>query len=150
MFVFALSAMVLTALYVVSKVHFALAGELGVTGGPEVDPSSYTAYGPGEVAAAQWGNVAVGMLGIGALLLPLLPVARRLPRWVLMVPLFAFALLMLAGGVGMLVRALTSDVGGAAFGWYSLVWSALIAMTALRVRGREAERNRAGLAVTTE
>lgn len=141
--------MVMTALYVVSKIHFALAGELGVTGGPEVDPASYAAYGPGEVAAAQWGNVAVGVLGIGALLLPLLPVARRLPRWVLMVPLFAFAALMLAGGVGMLVRALTSDVGGAAFGWYSLVWSALIAMTALRVRGREATRERVDAAPTS-
>ena len=119
-----------TALYVASKAGYALDGRLGVTGGPEVDPSSYDAYGPGEVAAAQWGNAAVGLLGVALLAVPLLPVSRRLPRRAVVAPLAVFALLALAGGIGMIARALTSDAGGAVFGGYCLVWAALIAMTA--------------------
>ncbi|WP_157552843.1 hypothetical protein [Jiangella gansuensis] len=117
-------------LYVASMVGHAIHGRLGVTGGPEVDPASYDTYGAGDVAAAQWSNAAVGLLGVVLLAVPLLPVSRRLPRWVVLTPFIVFALLALAGGNGMIARAMTSDVGGAVFGAYCLIWAALIAMTA--------------------
>lgn len=122
-----------TMLYVASKVDYAMDGRLGVTGGPEVDPASYDTYGAGDVAAAQWSNAAVGLLGVALLAVPLLPMSRRLPRWVVLTPLIAFALLALAGGIGMIARAMTSDVGGAMFGAYCLIWAALIAMSAKHV-----------------
>jgi hypothetical protein len=125
-----------TLLYVASKVHFALTGRLGVTGGPAVPAECYAAFGPGEVAAAQWGNAAVGLAGVALLLLPLLP-ARRVNRWVLTVPLAAFSLMALAGAVGMLGRAVLTDAGGATFGAYSAVWAVLIgAATLAHHRGR--------------
>ena len=130
-----------TALYVVSKVHLALVGELGVTGGPVVGPADYAGYGPGGVAAAQWGNAAVGVLAVLLVLAPLLPAAARLPRPVLVVPLAALALMTATGAAVMLGRALLTDAGGAPFGAYCVVWTALVAGVALAYR--RAPRTRA-------
>lgn len=118
------------------QVHFARVGRLGVTGGPEVPASAYAAYGPGEVAAAQWGNAAVGAAGILLLLALLLPIALRVNRWVLLVPLGALWLMTAAIAVGMLTQALLTDAGGAVFGGYCAVWATLIAAAGLGYRGR--------------
>lgn len=120
-----------SALYVASKVHLALAGELGVAGGPRVTDADVAAYGPGEVAAAQWANAAVGVVAVLLLLAPLLPVADRVPRWVLVGPLAALTLLTGSLAVGMLGGALLTDRGGAVFGLYCLVWTALVGATAV-------------------
>jgi hypothetical protein len=121
-----------TALYVASKVHLATTGTLGVTGGPAVTAADYADYGPGEVAAAQWANAGVGVLAVLLVLAPLLPAAARARRrWVLLVPLWALALMTAAGAVGMLGRALLTDAGGAPFGLYCLGWTALVGATAV-------------------
>ncbi|WP_216209260.1 hypothetical protein [Amycolatopsis aidingensis] len=144
----AIAAMAWGTLYVASKVHHALTGRLGVTGGPAVEPAAYASYRPGGVALAQWGNAGIGVLGVALVALPLLPVAQRLRRWVLLLPLCAFALMALGGGLVMLIRALVTDVGGAAFGAYCLVWSALIAMTARAVANRRLPRSPSSLPAT--
>lgn len=126
-----------TALYVASKVHRALTGELGVTGGPRVTADDYAGYGPGEVAAAQWGNAGAGVVVLLLVLVPLLPAAARANRWVVLVPLGLLTLGIAAGGVGMLVGALTTDTGGVLFGGYCLVWAALVgAVTSGEYRAR--------------
>ncbi|SEE90402.1 hypothetical protein SAMN04488561_3274 [Jiangella alba] len=138
----AVAAMAWTMLYVASKVDYAVRERLGVTGGPEVGPASYDTYGPGDVAWAQGSNAGVGLLGIALLAAPLLPVSRRLPRRVLAAPLAAITLLALAGGIGMIARAITSDVGGMLFGAYCLIWAALIAMTTKQVATRTDARRK--------
>lgn len=121
----AVSAAAWTALYVASKVVYALEGRLGVTGGPQVPASRYAEYDPSGVAAAQWANAGVGVLIVLLFVLCALPFSRRLPRWLLAVLVGAVALFAAAGGVGMLGRALLTDSGGAIFGLYCLVWTAL-------------------------
>lgn len=120
-----------TSLYVISKLSYAMTGRLGVTGGPEVSPASYAEYGPGEVAAAQSGNAVVGVLGVLLLLATLTPVARRVSRWILTIPLILLWLLATAGGIGMLGRALLTESGGALFGAYCVVWSVLVGAVTL-------------------
>ncbi|MFC4563323.1 hypothetical protein ACFO4E_15780 [Nocardiopsis mangrovi] len=114
-----------TLLYVGSKVHYALEGRLGVTGGPEVAAGSYDAYGPGDVAGAQWANAAVGLTVVLLFAFCRTPRARRLPRWAVLPAVGAVALMAAAGAVGMLVRAAATDAGGAVFGGYCLVWTVL-------------------------
>ncbi|QVQ50224.1 hypothetical protein J4H86_14830 [Spiractinospora alimapuensis] len=121
----AVGAAAWTALYVASKVVYALEGRLGVTGGPEVPVSRYADYDPGGVAAAQWANAAVGVLIVLLFALCALPLARRLPRWLLAPPVALVTLFAAAGGVGMLGRALITDSGGTVFGLYCLVWTSL-------------------------
>lgn len=123
-----------TLLYVASKVHLATRGELGVTGGPAVTPADYAPYGPGEVAAAQWGNAGVGLLAVLLLLAPLLPAAGRAHRWVLLGPLVALALLTAGLAVGMLVGAVVGDRGGWPFGLFCVAWSALVVAVAAGYR----------------
>lgn len=129
-----------SALYVASKIHFALDGRIGVTGGPAVPTSHYADYGPGEVAPAQWGNAAVGAAIVLLFVFCLLPVALRVNRWIVLVPLVAVVLTALLGAVGMLGRALLSDSGGAVFGCYCLVWAALGSGTLVAVRRRAGRR----------
>lgn len=123
----ALGAATWTLLYVASKVHYASEELLGVTGGPHVPASHYADYGPGEVAAAQWANAAVGLLIVLLFALCALPLTRRLPRILLSVLVGLVALGTTAGAVGMLGRAALTDSGGAAFGGYCLVWAVLSA-----------------------
>lgn len=125
-----------TGLYVISKVAYALDGRLGVTGGPEVPPDRYANDGPGEVAAAQWANAAVGALGVLLLLFALTPLAARLNRWLLSVPLLLIWLMAVAGAVGMLGRALLTDAGGALFGGYCVVWSVFVGAAVLACHRR--------------
>lgn len=120
-----------TALYVASKVHLAATGTLGVTGGPAVTAADYAGYGPGEVAAAQWANAGVGALAVLLVLAPLRPAATPIRRRALLVALSALALMTAAGAGGMLGRALLTDAGGAPFGVYCLVWTALVGATAV-------------------
>ncbi|WP_306365817.1 hypothetical protein [Nocardiopsis sp. CC223A] len=133
----AVAAALWSLLYAVSKVGYALAGRLGVTGGPEVPADSYAGFGPGEVAAAQWANAGVGLAVALLFLLCSLSVARRVPRWLSLPPVGAVALMALAGAVGMIYRDLSSGVGGTVFGLYCLVWSALSAKVLVDLaRGR--------------
>ncbi|MEU0491131.1 hypothetical protein ABZ249_18040 [Nocardiopsis sp. NPDC006139] len=123
----AVAAALWSLLYVASKVQYALAGRLGVTGGPAVPADSYAGFGPGGVAAAQWANAGVGLAVALLFLLAALPVARRVPRWLSLPPLGAVALMALAGAVGMVYRDLAEGSGGTVFGLYCLVWAALSA-----------------------
>ncbi|MFL1376234.1 MULTISPECIES: hypothetical protein [unclassified Nocardiopsis] len=123
----AVAAALWSLLYVASKVQYALAGRLGVTGGPEVPDHAYADFGPGEVAAAQWGNAGVGLGAALLFLLLSLPAARRVPRWLSLPPVGAVALMMSAGAVGMVYRDLATGVGGTGFGLYCLVWAGLAA-----------------------
>ncbi|MBG0823914.1 hypothetical protein HS048_24660 [Planomonospora sp. ID91781] len=125
-----------TSLYVVSKVHFALEGRLGVTGGPRVAPEEYLGYGPGQVALAQWGNAASGLIIISLLAVSLAPVRRRLWRRMLLVLLWVCAAMAAAGAVGMTGGALLSDRGGALFGAYCVVWAVLLGLAALAFQRR--------------
>lgn len=137
-----LGATAWTLLYVASKVHYALEGRLGVTGGPRVAASSYANYGPGEVAAAQWGNAAVGCAVVLIFALCALPLTRRLPRILLSVLVGLVALVATAGAVGMLGRAALTDSGGAVFGGYCLVWAVLstgVLVTLIRAPGARRE-----------
>ncbi|GAA4952163.1 hypothetical protein GCM10023224_41070 [Streptomonospora halophila] len=114
-----------TAPYVASKVHYALDGRLGVTGGPRVPESGYAAYGPGEAAAAQWANAGVGAAALLLFAAGALPAVRRAPRWLPALPVGAAALVAAAGAIGMTGRAIATDAGGALFGAYCLVWTVL-------------------------
>jgi hypothetical protein len=120
------SAVSWTSLYVASKLQYAVEGRLGVTGGPTVADSAYHAYGSGEVGLAQWANAAVGVLIAFALLTTVLPLGRQLNRWVLLVPLWTVSLVVSAGSIAMIVRALVTDAGGELFGAYCAVWGGLI------------------------
>lgn len=123
----AVAAALWSLLYVASKVEYALAGRLGVTGGPEVPAETYAGFGPGEVAAAQWGNVGIGLAVALLFALCALPAARRAPRWLTLPLVGAVALMGLAGAVGMIARDLLTGSGGTVFGLYCLVWAALSA-----------------------
>ncbi|MFC4062001.1 hypothetical protein ACFOWE_27180 [Planomonospora corallina] len=125
-----------TLLYVASKVHFALEERLGVTGGPRVSPQDHLAYGPGEVALAQWANAASGLLIVLLLALSLAPVRRRPWRRALLVLLWACAAMAAAGAVGMTGGALLTDRGGALFGAYCAVWAVLLGLSALAFHRR--------------
>lgn len=117
-----------TMLYVVSKVHHAVTGTLGVTGGPVVPLASYAAYAPGEVSAAQWANAGPGLLAAVMLLL-----ATRFPagwnRWLLTVPMATLFLLAAAGAVGMVARDVLTGSGGTVFGAYCAIWAVLVGAT---------------------
>lgn len=133
----AVAAALWSLLYVASKVQYALAGRLGVTGGPEVPADSYAGFGPGAVAAAQWANAGVGLAVALLFLLCSLPAARRAPLWLSLPPVGAVALMALAGAVGMVYRDLATGVGGTVFGLYCLVWAVLSAKVLVGlVRGR--------------
>lgn len=121
----------------VSKVVYALDGRLGVTGGPEVEAASYTGYGSGEVAAAQWANAGVGAAILVLFVLCALPLADRFPKWLLAVPVGLVTVVAVAGAVGMTGRALLTAAGGALFGGYCAVWAVLGAavLTTLLRRG---------------
>ncbi|MER6952116.1 hypothetical protein ABT294_49720 [Nonomuraea sp. NPDC000554] len=132
------AAMGWTGLYVVSKVYFALEGRLGVTGGPRVSPESYQAYGPGEVALAQWANAGSGLLVIGIVLAARVRFRRRWARLGVLVLLWLCTAMAAAGAVGMLGGALLTDRGGAVFGGYCAVWTVLLFLTARDVQRRPA------------
>ncbi len=121
----AVAAALWSLFYVASKVAYALDGRLGVTGGPRVAADSYAAYGPGEVAAAQWANAGVGLGAALLFALCALPSARRVPRWLSLPLLGGVAAMVLAGAVGMVVRDLSAGSGGTFFGLYCLVWGVL-------------------------
>ncbi|HEX2312803.1 MAG TPA: hypothetical protein VHJ17_03670 [Thermomonospora sp.] len=118
-----------SALYVASKVHLALEERLGVTGGPHVPPERYAAYGPGEVARAQWANAAVGLLVIAVAATALLTLRHRAARWTVLTALGTCTLVAAVGAAGMLGGALLTDRGGAPFGAYCAIWTALLALT---------------------
>ncbi|WP_427891479.1 hypothetical protein ACQHIV_03220 [Kribbella sp. GL6] len=123
--------------YVVSKVHFAMAGQLGVHGGPRVTADDYTKFGDtADVSAAQWGNVAAGTVIFVISLLPLAPFARRWNRWVLAVPVMAAGSTTAGFGLSMIVNGAVTGRGGYPFGAYSVVWGAMQCALARRVVGR--------------
>ncbi|MEV0999827.1 hypothetical protein [Nonomuraea sp. NPDC050202] len=134
-----------TGLYVASKVVYAWEGRLGVTGGPVVSPESHLAYGPGEVALAQWGNAGAGALVMVVLLAGRFRVRRRWAYRTLLGAHWLCAAMAAAGAVGMLSGALLTDRGGALFGGYCAVWAALLLLATrdLRQRHRPAVSRRA-------
>ncbi|MFD1539570.1 hypothetical protein [Nonomuraea guangzhouensis] len=125
-----------TLLYVASKVHFAVEGRIGVTGGPRVAAAAYRDYGPGEVAQAQWANAGSGLLIVLLIVISLLPVRRRLPRVALLVLLWACVVMAGAGAVGMLGGVAFTERGGAIFGGYCAVWAALLMIAAFGFQRR--------------
>ncbi|MEV0618983.1 hypothetical protein AB0I81_37085 [Nonomuraea sp. NPDC050404] len=131
-----------TGLYVASKVVFALEGLLGVTGGPAVSPDSYLAYGPGEVAAAQWANAGAGVFVMAVLLAGRFGIGRRWAYLGVLGAHWLCAAVALVGAVGMVGGAVLTDRGGAVFGAYCAVWAALLFLAAhdLRRRHRPAAR----------
>ncbi|GAA2393676.1 hypothetical protein [Nonomuraea africana] len=136
----AYAAMAWTGLYVASKVSFALDGRLGFTGGPRVSPDSYQAYGPGEVALAQWANAGSGLLIIAVLLLGRLDLSGRWPRRILLTLHWLFTAMAAVGGVGMLGTGLFTDRGGALFGGYCAVWAVLLFLTTRDLHRRPARQ----------
>ncbi|MBF8194406.1 hypothetical protein ITP53_53875 [Nonomuraea sp. K274] len=125
-----------TGLYVASKVMYALDERLGVTGGPRVSPDSYLAYGPGEVAWAQWANAGSGVLVMGIVLAGLFRFTGRWPYLVVLAAHWARTAVAAVGGVGMLGGALITDRGGAVFGGYCLVWAVLLLFATRALRQR--------------
>ncbi|MET8865422.1 hypothetical protein ABZW11_21000 [Nonomuraea sp. NPDC004580] len=128
-----------TALYVASKIAYALEGRLGVTGGPVVQPESHLSYGPGEVASAQWANAASGLVVMAILLAGRLRLGQAKAGWVHLTVVtghWLCGLMAAAGAVGMVGGALFTDRGGAVFGLYCGVWAALIALSARGLRRR--------------
>jgi hypothetical protein len=118
--------------YVASKVDLALQGELGVHGGPRVVASDYAPYGSSAaVSAAQGANAAAGLLILALSLLPALPFARRISRWVIAVPLACVAASHLAVAGIMLSGA--ADRGGILFVIYLLIWAGLLISLAVAV-----------------
>ncbi|MFB4277934.1 MULTISPECIES: hypothetical protein [unclassified Nonomuraea] len=130
-----------TGLYVASKVVFALEGRLGVTGGPRVSPDAYLAYGPGEVALAQWGNAGAGVLVMVILLAGRLRIRRRWPYAGVLTAHWLCAAVAAAGAAGMLGGAALTDRGGAAFGAYCAGWAALLLLAARDLRRRGVTRS---------
>ncbi|MEO3791681.1 hypothetical protein ABGB14_15860 [Nonomuraea sp. B10E15] len=130
-----------TGLYVASKVVYALEGKLGVTGGPQVSPDSYLAYGPGQVALAQWGNVASGVVIMAILLAGRIRFTGRLPYLVVLWAHWVCTAVAAVGAVGMTGGALVTDRGGALFGAYCAVWAVLLFLATRDVRrGHHARR----------
>ncbi|WP_427891677.1 hypothetical protein ACQHIV_03775 [Kribbella sp. GL6] len=121
--------------YIASKIHFAVLGELGVPGGPRVTAADYARYGGvEEVSAAQWANVASGVLILAITVVALLPFSRRWNRWVLAVPLILAGTSMAGLGVYMIVNGAITGRGGYPFGVYAVVWGAAEWMVALSNR----------------
>ncbi|WP_020576785.1 hypothetical protein [Actinopolymorpha alba] len=117
--------------YIASKIQFAIEGKLGIHGGPRVTPADYARFGNTDaVAAAQWGNVAVGVLFLLITLVPLTPLAARLNRWIIAVPLIAIGCFLLSFGLGGVIRAATTELGGGIFGGYLLLWSVAVGLLA--------------------
>ena len=85
-------------------------------------------HASGEVAAAQWANAGVGLLGVVLLMLPLWFPARW-NRWWLTVPVAAVFVMAAAGAVGMIVRDALTGSGGTWFGLYCAVWAVLVGAT---------------------
>ncbi|MBE1593608.1 hypothetical protein ACFPOI_23335 [Nonomuraea angiospora] len=125
-----------TLLYVASKIHFALAERIGVTGGPRVAPETYLEYGPGEIARAQWANAAAGLLVAAVVLASLIPFRRPLPRRTMAALLWSCAAMAAAGAIGMTAGALFAERGGALFGGYCAVWAVLLCLASLSFHRR--------------
>lgn len=139
-----IAAAVWSSLYVISKISYAVRGRLGVTGGPDVSADAYAGYEPGAVTAAQWGNAGIGVIVLGLVLLPLLPAARTLNRWILTIGLGLIAGLLLLGTAAFLGRALLTDAGGLPFGLYCLVWTALVGAVSITHHRSAPPRGQAG------
>jgi hypothetical protein len=140
----AYAAMAWTGLYVASKVTYALDGRLGFTGGPSVSPASYEAYGPGEVALAQWANAGSALLIVGVLFLGTRAWQGRWARRALLAVHWLCTAIATVGGIGMLGTGLFTDRGGALFGGYCAVWAILLFLATRDLhRSAAAERPRA-------
>lgn len=112
--------------YIVSKVHHALQGRLGVHGGPAVTPEDAAEYGgAAEISAAQWGNAAVAVLIVAVTLLPLVPVTRRWNRWLRTLPVIVAAAFLAGMSLLFGMRVVAGD-GGLPFTLYMIVWTALV------------------------
>lgn len=122
--------------YVVSKIHFAMEGKLGIHFGPTIYPSDYTAYdGPGAVSTGQWANAAVGAVFMLFCLLIATPIGARINRWVIAVPLFVFAALQLVFAAVSMYRAVVTERGGTIFAVYLVLWAiGLIVLSVSAVR----------------
>lgn len=108
--------------YVVSKLHFAVTGEPGVTGF-RVTPEAAAAFG--DATAAQLGNAAVGLFAALAALALLRPPRHRLARLALLAANWTGALMIASGVVGFTMRAagVTSSADWAPTGWQA--WATL-------------------------
>ena len=127
--VFTLVAAAWALPYLASKIEHALHGRLGVHGGPTVTAGDIDHYGgPAQIAAAQWGNTAVGAAIVLITLLPLLPITRSWNRWVRTAPLVMAGAMVLGMAVLFLVRVLAGD-GGTSFTVYLFVWAGLLGLT---------------------
>ncbi|RKT83294.1 hypothetical protein SAMN05421805_105221 [Saccharopolyspora antimicrobica] len=106
--------------YTTSKVLLAMRAELGIHGFP-APASSYAAWQPEQIALAQLGNAAVGLVtAICALLLLWDGAARvRAFRWPLIVVSWLGIAMMAAGVVGFSLRAfgVVPALGPPAVGW---------------------------------
>ncbi|MFI0463550.1 hypothetical protein ACH347_05660 [Saccharopolyspora sp. 5N102] len=106
--------------YTTSKVVLAIRAELGIHGFP-APPSSYVAWQPEQIALAQLGNAAVGLVtAICALLLAWRTLARvAVVRWILVAVSWLGVAVMAAGVIGFSLRAfgIVPALGPPAAGW---------------------------------
>ncbi|MEO3789468.1 hypothetical protein ABGB14_04605 [Nonomuraea sp. B10E15] len=101
--------------YAAGKAAFATQARLGFPGGPPVPASEAASYFM-DAATAQWLATASGVAGAGIVLLTVLPLGRRVPRWLMLLVLAGMAAAV-GGGAG--IMAVDGFVGvGVGWQWY--------------------------------
>ncbi|MEQ4301928.1 hypothetical protein ABNF97_11155 [Plantactinospora sp. B6F1] len=101
--------------YAAGKAAFAMESRLGFPGGPPVSAEETVRYFM-DPAVAQWSATATGLLGAGLALATVTPLARRVPR-MLMLLVLAAMLLAVGGGAG--IMAVDGFIGlGIGWQWY--------------------------------
>ncbi len=124
------------------KVNMAMRGELGLPGFP-APASSYE--GREGISGDEWALAGTGLMAALVALLPILPVARRLNRWLVAIPVWIAALSQAAGAGGFTLRAfrIMPDLGAGPQGpvtWIvlavldagAIAWLVLAALVARR------------------
>lgn len=102
MLIAALVACASSLAYAGMKAVMAVRGELGLPGFP-ASASSYE--GREGISGDEWALAGTGLMAAAVALLPILPPAKRLNRWLVAIPVWFAALSQAAGAAGFTLRA---------------------------------------------
>lgn len=121
----AVIASLMTVAYAGMKVVMAIRGELGLPGFPPKPTSDTT--NP-DIARNEWTLALLGLVAAGIAAFTLLPVARRVPRWLLACAVWAAGVSQAFGAIGMTLRAtrIMPDLGPEPTGWTT--WAVLLVL----------------------
>lgn len=118
----AITALICTLIYSGMKVVMAIRGEIGLPGFPAKD-ASYVGRSSADISRDEWGLVLTGLVAALVALVTLLPVIRRVPRWIVAIAVWVAGLSQAAGAVTFTFRTLRilPDLGPGPQGWSTWV-----------------------------